>query len=289
MKSKLFVNVIIIASIILAFFAFSPKINATTVPTINSQFIFESVTYNFYYSNDTIDQYYLTFDAYPDGNYLALSLTDMYSYQDNYDASGRVYILDNTTQYQYINGEENYSDFNVIVFAHDGLPSESYILLLNAENQTVAQIYYDTITSESIFIQTIGRVTEYDQGYSDGKLSGFNTGFDDGYTNGKNDGIFIGRDQMYINGSSTYDYDYSNSYDFQIGYNAGLNDSDDLAAATEIGLKGFIPSILGAVLGFLLTIGSIEFLGITINGLIVFLGVLIGLLMILKLIYGGGD
>jgi len=111
----------------------------------------------------------------------------------------------------------------------------------------------------------------YNQGYNDGDILGQNTGYRSGL------------EDMYDNGSFIYGFDNTSSYDYLTGENSAVGDD------IRVGLVGFMPSLLGSALGFIFTLGSLEFLGISVNSVLAFLGILLGILLTLKLIFGGGD
>lgn len=71
----------------------------------------------------------------------------------------------------------------------------------------------------------------YSEGFQNGETSGYDNGFEAGlqestteaYNEGLEDGILQGRTEIVNNGSEVYNYDVTNSYDFNAGLREGRN------------------------------------------------------------------
>lgn len=138
--------------------------------------------------------------------------------------------------------------------------------------------------------------TIFGRGYNEGFIIGYEqatTEFQDDLIDYQNEaydeGIIDGVSDAYENGFDGLDNGIGGTYtdEGSFSYNQGLADAPEMADSINIGLRGFIPSLLGAVGGFFLTIGAIEFFGISLNSIAVFIFALIGLIAIVKLIFGG--
>jgi hypothetical protein len=147
--------------------------------------------------------------------------------------------------------------------------------------------------------------TQYNNAYNEGFAYGYNEGNVTGLINGYENGLIDGRQQIYDNGLTaygfspltSYDYDtirnhlYTNgfgssldntSFSYYQGYSVGLTQNETDARS----LTDFIPGILGALIGFILQIASIEFMGISLLDILVAVVSIIGVLIIFKIFVG---
>lgn len=171
-----------------------------------------------------------------------------------------------------------------------------------------------------------GETSGYTKGYDKGSSDGYNTGYDAGETAGLTQGFINGRNAyaillsgQYVDamtyGQQQYDLGYYEGMQeygayhdgLYLGYNfpAGYYDADfmeELAKDfwTEYGMNAgrqeannanltlltFIPSIIGSLGSFFLTLASFEFLGVSVLGVLIIMASLGAVLLVLKFIRG---
>lgn len=128
-------------------------------------------------------------------------------------------------------------------------------------------VFIDLFKNEWELFDTVKEAIngDYFSGFKQGILQGDIEQFEHGKEVGVKEGIKQGYDNGYNVGEVA-------------GYNRGLAEGD----INTIGITSFIPSILGSVFGFILTIGSFEVFGISLLGIVALIGVLALAYFILK-------
>lgn len=152
----------------------------------------------------------------------------------------------------------------------------------------------------------------YQEGYSDGYIKGQEDGYEDGFSYGYSNGYISGQlagynagiQDAFDNGFEEYELEPLNSYDYstiyQYLYDNGFGASDETSfsyvqgysagyaqsPSDKLSLVEFIPGILGVLVGFVLQIASVEFMGITLLDLLAAIVTIIGALVIFKIFVG---
>lgn len=144
-----------------------------------------------------------------------------------------IYITDKPINIELYTGNTpnaiTYYDVSIIRFT-----SNQYELYTNAGVLRSAMEYIDVPANTNFrYIYNLSWSAEYQAGYSEGYQAGESAGYDNGfeagleeatteaYNEGKADGILQGRTEIITNGSEAYNYDETNSYDFNAGLTAG--------------------------------------------------------------------
>lgn len=145
---------------------------------------------------------------------------------------------------------------------------------------TLIQPYYTS--SDTYDLRLVTEINTYNYeainyGYSQGYQSGYDKGFNDSKT--------VHTEQGYINGQTQGEI-----IGYQTGYEQGKIDGHAIGLAdntNNIGLIGFIPSIIGAITAFLFTLGGFEVFGISIISIISIIAIISLAIIMIKVFKGG--
>jgi hypothetical protein len=166
--------------------------------------------------------------------------------------------------------------YNLSIEHYDGVNSKYFTFIMNDAYLLIKD------ENESALISSA-----YAQGFNNGVLSGraggVLEGYDNGYEAGMSDMLFM----VYENGVEGFSYAPTMKDEGSYSFGLGKIEGARIAGNAEIDLLNAIPIILGAFFGLFMTVGTYELMGLSIILVLGISLVLVGVLLVLKLIFGG--